>query len=105
MKANSKHKIQIAAHPKVAEFFNKHALHSIRNKVLQRLVLVWMNAWTMSSGSSLYQALDQRLKARHLIFDKCNFAYLLSPEDVMSLLHCSKRTAREYIDALRFLEG
>jgi hypothetical protein len=34
---------------------------------------------------------------------KANYIYELRPEDVMKILNCSRRTAIEYIDALKAL--
>jgi hypothetical protein len=95
----TKHKLRVSGDEKTNEFFNKLS-RSIRNKVLQKLVLIYWNLWWREKNE-LHQTVEKRLNG--LPHDGVNFAYCLKPEDVMPIIGCSRRTAIEYIDALKIL--
>lgn len=99
----AKHKLAIS-NPTAEKFIHKHYFRSIRNKVLQKLVLLFCNFW-LSREQPLYQEITKRLNEQGLSNDLCNIVYELKPEDVMPIIGCSKRTAVEYIQALRVLCG
>jgi hypothetical protein len=83
-----------------AEFIHKIFFHSIRNKVLQKSVLVYYNFFYETEGEN-GKRLKERLSQRRLPWNKGNVAYSLLPEDIMQVLSCSERTAKEYIDFFR----
>lgn len=95
------HKIPLVGGSKFEEPIHKF-LGSIRSKVLQKLVLLW---FLVVSGyaSPLYQELETRVVAKGLPACASNRLYSLTPGDVMPLIGCSRRTAIEYIQALRTL--
>lgn len=96
-----KHKLKLG--DETAEsVIHKTVFHSIRNKVLQKLVLIWFNAF-YSREMELNKRLSKRLAEQGLPHSKENLAFALTPEDIMEIIHCSKRTAIEYRDALRWL--
>jgi hypothetical protein len=73
---------------------------SIRSKVLQKLVLLWRNFFW-----SYPDEIKKRLAEKHLRIDRGNVAYALEPKDIIEVIGCSERTAKEYIQALRILMG
>ena len=76
---------------------------SVRSNVLRKLLFVYFY-YFWNPYSEQTNELFRRPENRHMRpRDKCNIAYALSEEDIMKLLGCSKRTAREYLDTLRNL--
>jgi len=99
----AKHKIRLDAPPEAERLWHKTFTKSIRSKVLQKLVLLWYNLW-IDGSSELHQAVKQRLIKNNLNPKfKVNYAYEVKPKEVMKLLNCSRRTAIEYIEALRII--
>lgn len=99
----AKHKIKLKAEADVEKFIHKHVFRSVRNKVLQKLLLLaFQLKW---SKTELYKRAAKRLVKEKSLLNLSNIAYELKPEDVMGIIGCSKRTAIEYIDALRYLFG
>jgi len=99
----AKHKIKLEAEADVEKFIHKHVFRSVRNKVLQKLLLLaFQLKW---SETELYKKAAKRLAEKKLLLNLSNVTYELEPEDVMGIIGCSKRTAIEYIDALRYLFG
>ena len=98
-----KHKIRLMVSPEVEEIWHKTFTKSIRNRVLQKLVLLWYNLW-LYQDSELRQTIERRLMEKGLNPRlKANYVYEVKPEEVMKILNCSKRTAVEYIDALKII--
>ena len=99
----AKHKIKLKAEADIEKFIHKHVFRSVRNKVLQKLLLLaFQLKW---SKTGLYKTAAKRLVSKKLPLNLSNIAYELEPEDVMGIIGCSKRTAIEYVDALRYLFG
>ena len=97
----AKHKFQLG-NDRWTTFFQRTILHSVRSKVLQNLCFLWF----LIEGSvetSLYEKLCIRLKEKEIRLTRSNLVYALELKDVMEVLQVSKRTAKEYIDALRYL--
>ena len=57
--------------------------------------------WNYEASRNVIQR--ARRKNPHLRLDKSNVAYALKPEDVMPVLYCSRRTAIDYIQTLKWL--
>jgi hypothetical protein len=83
--------------------FNKAILRSVRSKVLQKLLIVWWNIFYDLNNSTVALNAFKRAKEKNpnLIFDMGNVAYSLRPEDIMDMIHVSRRTAVEYIQVFR----
>jgi len=85
------------------ERFNKYVLRSVRSKVLQKLLIVcwyFLRDWrTNPNAEKLWER--GRSKNPNLRFIPSNIIAQLKPEDIMDLIQVSKRTAIEYIQALR----
>jgi hypothetical protein len=83
--------------------FNKLILGSVRSKVLQKLLIVWYNVFYNMKNSAVTLNAFKRAKEKNpnLIFDMGNVAYSLRPEDIMDMIHVSRRTAMEYIQVFR----
>jgi hypothetical protein len=90
------------------EDFNREVIGCIRSKVLQRLLIIYWNVFYNMSESEIAKRAFERLKRKEkhpLLFCPVNVAYALRPEDIMSFLHVSKRTAWEYIKFFREIMG
>ena len=98
----AKHKIRIEEGWSTNELTHKYLFKSIRSKVLQRLVLLAYNA-THSRELTLCRDIQKRLTEKGYVWNYSNVASELTPEDVMTVIPCKERTAKEYIDALRQL--
>jgi hypothetical protein len=83
--------------------FNKVVLGSVRNRVLQKLLVVWWNVfYDMNNSPVAINAFKRsREKKPYISFNEGNVAYALHPEDIMGLIKVSRRTAWEYIHVLR----
>mgnify|MGYP001065651556 CR=1 FL=1 len=99
----AKHKIKLKAEADVEKFIHKHVFGSVRNKVLQKLLLLAFQL--KRSETELYKGAAKRLVEKKLLLNLASIAYELEPEDIMGIIGCSERTAIEYIDALRYLFG
>jgi hypothetical protein len=118
-KVNAKHKIRFkneeAAHNKEYHTF---VSGSVRNKVLQKLLLVDY----MIKNSSIRKELVERYKDHNrdnpeLLVRKfgysgieenlepCELMDYLGPADIMKILGCNRRTAAEYKDALDYIHS
>lgn len=86
------------------EFIHKHVFRSIRTKSLQKLVLIWHNL-NYSRNCPLRQEIVKRLREKELPSCLENIVWELKPKDVMQVIPCSKRTALDYIYALRYLRS
>jgi len=93
--------IRIRGDPKVEEYIHKHVFHSVRNRVLQKLLLLYFNLWGFET--ELHEKVEKRLADKKLVHDKASFAYEITPEEVSEVIGCSRRTAIEYVDALKTL--
>lgn len=101
-KQKLKHRIPLDLPAKEKKKVYKTLFGSIRNKVLQKLIILWYNAcWTPQS--KLGKRLRARLRRKEWPISPDRLAKELTLEDVMELLHVSKRTAREYRDALQII--
>ena len=89
-----------------SENFNRVILGSIRNKVLLKLLILY-NYYFMKPRQQEIDAIMKRARKKNpnYLYNKINLAYALRPEDVMHIIHVSKRTAYEYIQALRIFIG
>jgi hypothetical protein len=86
--------------------FKAKILRSIRTKTLGKLVVLYwhfLSDWNCQASRNVIQR--ERKKNPCLRLDRSNVAYALKPQDVMPVLHCSRRTAIDYIQALRWLCG
>jgi hypothetical protein len=86
--------------------FKTQVFPSIRSKTLMKLLLLTFVFINQDSEMAQKILARQRretgqkhLWARYAI----NFAWSLRPQDVMPVIHCSQRTAIDYIEALRLL--
>lgn len=95
-----KHHIKINCDEATKRLLLSKLFLSIRSKVLQKLLLLWYNAY---SKSSLRKKLMERLVSQGIAVNRANLVRVLTPSDVIPIIHCSKRTAIEYIDALKVL--
>lgn len=89
-----------------SEKFNKEILGSIRNKVLQKLLIVY-NYYFMKPQQPEIDAIMERARKKNpnYVYSKINLVYALKPKDVMPIIRVSERTAYEYIQALRIFIG
>jgi hypothetical protein len=86
--------------------FKTKVLKSIRTKTLGKLVLLyWHFLYDRNCEASRKILERERRRQPYLRFDKSNIVYELRPEDIIPVLHCSRRTAVDYIQALRWLCG
>ena len=109
MVKKSKHKMRIPDW--IYDFLNKKYLKSIRSQVLQKLVylLFWLDHPKSDLRKEIVQRLVQEYKRRLKIDESSiplrptfdNLVYFMKIEDVCEILGCEKRTAREYLDALK----
>jgi hypothetical protein len=85
------------------EEFNRVILGCIRSKVLQRLLIVYWDVLYDINRSTIARKAFERLREKepHVAFNRENVAYALRPEDIMGIIKVSRRTAWEYIKALR----
>ena len=97
-----KHHINIKYDEATERFLLSKLFLSVRSKVLQKLLLLWFNVY---SKNVLRRKLVERLVSQGIAVNRVNLVRVLTPSDVMPMLHCSKRTAIEYIDALKVLMG
>jgi hypothetical protein len=84
--------------------FKRQVLPSIRSKTLMKLLLLTLAF--MSEDSEMGEKVLQRERRRSkidLIADPINLAWSLRPQDVIAVIHCSHRTAIDYIETLRLL--
>jgi len=88
--------------PEVEKWIHKHVFRSVRSHTLQKLMLLWFNAY-FSRELPLYKKLEERLRNKGLPLDRRNIVEALTLEDIMSVLSCSRRTAFDYKQTLRFL--
>lgn len=86
--------------PNMTRFIHKAFFHSIRNKVLQKAVLIYYNFF-YETKSENGKKIAKRIAEKGLPWKKCNVAAVLIPEDITQVLGCSERTAKEYIDFYR----
>ena len=91
--------------PLLYQTVKKNVWHSVRNKVLQKLLLVWANATVSPEIAS-------ELGRKGLRPTKRNIMRFVDTAFVQSVIGGKKqehpvsaRTAREYVDALRFIVG
>ena len=111
-KVNAKHKIQFKTEAKNKEY-PTFVSGSVRNKVLQKLLLVDY----MIKNSSIRKELVERYKDHNrdnpeLLVRKFGYSgiednlepseliHYLGPADIIKILGCNRRTAAEYKDAL-----
>ena len=111
-KVNAKHKIQFKPEAQNKEY-PTFVSGSVRNKVLQKLLLVDSRI----KNSLIRQELVERYKDHNrdnpeLLVRKfgysgtedrlepCELMHYLGPADIMKILGCNRRTAAEYKDAL-----
>jgi hypothetical protein len=111
-KVNGKHKIRFKNEPHNKEY-HTFVSGSVRNKVLQKLLLVDY----MIKNSSIRKELVERYKDHNrdnpeLLVRKfgysgtednlepCELMHYLGPADIIKILGCNRRTAAEYKDAL-----
>jgi hypothetical protein len=111
-KVNAKHKIRFKNEPHNKEY-HTFASGSVRNKVLQKLLLVDY----MIKNSSIRKELVERYKDHNrdnpeLLVRKFGYSgiednlepseliHYLGPADIIKILGCNRRTAAEYKDAL-----
>jgi hypothetical protein len=61
----------------------------------------------MKPQQSAVETIMERARKKNpsYLYSKINLAYALRPEDVMPIINVSKRTAYEYIQALRIFVG
>lgn len=98
-----KYKIRLDVPPEAERLWHKTFTKSVRSKVLQKLILLWYNLW-IDQSLGLHKAVKKRLIEQNLNPRiKTNYAYEVKVEEVMELLHCSRQTAKEYIEALKVL--
>jgi hypothetical protein len=85
----------------------KRLYGSVRNKVLQKLLLLKFLLIVGIPGyeEALRGPMERRLKEKGLPVNDSNLVYDLKPEDIMPLIGVSRRTALEYLQALRWLSG
>jgi len=85
------------------EEFNKVILGCIRSKVLQKLLIVYWDVLYDINRSPIAKKAFERLKKKepYVAFNRVSVAYALQPEDIMDIIKVSRRTAWEYIKALR----
>ena len=85
----------------------KTIFKSIRSKVLRNLVFLYMVLILDYPHSKIAMNAFRRAKKKepHLRLDKGNVLFSLKPEDIMPIIEVSRRTAIEYIQALRLLCG
>ncbi len=72
---------------------------SIRTKTIQNLLLVWYNVFHDYASSPAAQRIVERAKGgeTHLEFSFRNVVSCLRPDDVVEMLHISRRQAVEYV--------
>jgi hypothetical protein len=114
-KVYAKHKMLVigaAGDEEANEILHKHLFKSVRNKVLQKLLLVNFVCLECKS-SPIYKELWERYEHKNRTNENLlawknisNNLYpsdllaVLKPEDVMKVIGCNRRTAAEYKDAL-----
>lgn len=86
---------------KTSEELFRKVIRSVRAKSLQKVALIWFNLFWLRS--EIYWKARKRCESRGLAPEPANIIDVLADEDIMKILNCSKRTAREYRDLLRFL--
>lgn len=96
----SKHRIPLNCEDGEEAFLDRFVFKSVRSKVLQKLLLIWYNLF-YSERNQMQERIYKRLKEQKLPRDRVNIVWELKPKDVMDVIGCSSRTAKEYIDAMR----
>lgn len=94
-----KHHIKIKCDEATKRLLISKLFLSVRSQVLQKLLLLWFNVYFRE----LQGKLVERLVSQGVVVNRANLVRVLTSSDVMPMLHCSKRTAIEYIDALKVL--
>lgn len=94
-----KHHININCDEATKRLLISKLFLSVRSQVLQKLLLLWFNVYFRD----LQGKLMERLVSQGVVVNRANLVRVLTSSDVMPMLHCSKRTAIEYIDALKVL--
>ena len=92
---------------KTNEIFHKYVFKSVRNRVLQQLMILFY-VYMYNQKSEGWKILATRYRKEvpgdtkrvHNLISRLEY---LKPEDVMQVIGCSKRTAIEYIQALHFI--
>lgn len=103
-KVKAKHKLRLGDEESNEEF-HKYAFKSVRNKSLQKLMLVWY-VFMYNSKSDAPKELMKRYREKNQSEEPQSLGDIISmlkPEDVMRVLHCNRRTAIQYIQVLRFI--
>ena len=101
-----KHNIELDISPEAQEYIRDWVFRSVRSKVLQKLLLIWFLLWMLGNRSSLHRKVKKRLLKKYDPYlRKDDYATEISLEEIMEIIHCSKRTAIEYQDALVALQG
>jgi hypothetical protein len=102
-KINAKHKLQFVDQD-TNETAHKYMFKSVRNQVLQKLMVIWY-IWFYGSksggGAELYKRYLETYKSQPPNIGAV--LECLKPEDVMETIGCKRRTAAEYIQALHFI--
>lgn len=94
----AKHKIPIKTDWKTKRYLDKFFFRSIRSKVLQKMVLLYYNFFYQKD-----KEVAKRLSEVGLPWNKENVAWELKTDDIIRIIGCSERTAKEYIDAFKTL--
>jgi hypothetical protein len=102
-KINAKHKLRLADQSN-NEMAHKYMFKSVRNQVLQKLMVIWF-VWFYNSNSEGGAELIKRYEDTYKTEPESigALAKCLKPEDVMETINCNRRTAIEYIQVLRFI--
>ena len=80
----------------------KSLFGSIKNKSLLRVAVLYYTFF-FGSPTEPREAIKQRLRTKGIPLYKDTIALELQPSDVAPIIHCSDKTAQEYIDLLRIV--
>lgn len=81
-------------HEKLIDIYSKN----IRPKSLQKLVLLW---YVLTLGDIRFEHIRGEILKRAGGFTYRGMVHALTPEEVMQILSCSRRTAIDYIETLK----
>ena len=96
-----KHHLQIDASEQETAFIHKFVFRSVRNKVLQKLLLINYNLF-YETQNPILERINKRLHEQHILSNKSNISWELKPEDITDIIGCSQRTAKEYISVFQY---
>jgi hypothetical protein len=86
---------------KFDEYLKRTIWKGIRNKDFKKLLFVNF-IYTSGFDNNYRRRVIKRVKKKGLPVRAANIVFSLKPEDIQILINCSRRTAYDYINTLRW---